>query len=181
MAARTLARIFHDCHSKKGFGEFTDGEARGLAAGYPSLNASATIALLIFVVHMRDMAAFAAGDFPQQLPCRRGAVALKPRTKRKVSVAFVSKFSTSKDLAAAGGGKVVFAEINPENPVRVQWCRVRHVENQVEEPVLLPSHQPGFLRRCQRRRILSGDHRNKMSADRRNWNAPHALFSSAVG
>lgn len=77
------------------------------------------------MVDVSDVPGFAAGDFSQQLPCRLGAVALKPLSEGKEPVAVVPEFATTEQLAGACGGQVVLPEIDTHGASARQWVGVR--------------------------------------------------------
>jgi len=101
-----------------------------------------------FVIHVSDMAGFAAGDFLQQLTCRLRAVALKPPTKGKKSVAVISQSAAIKQLAGADGGDGVFAKVHAKDGTGVVLRNIRQVKDQVKEKAAFPTNQLCFLRKA---------------------------------
>lgn len=97
------------------------------------------------VVHMPNVPGFAAGGFDQSLPCRLGAVALKPFAKGQKRVALVPQPATTEQLAGAGRRQDVLAQIDAENVFVRATGRFGQVENQVEIVPSLAKHQFRFL------------------------------------
>ena len=98
-----------------------------------------------FVIHVGDMASFAAGDFLQQLSCRLRAVALKSASESKELVAVVPEFAATEELSGADGGDVVFAKIDAGNGTVISHGNFGKVKHQVEEELPLTADQLRFL------------------------------------
>ena len=91
------------------------------------------------VVHLGDVACFAAGDFTESLPGALGAVALKPPTKGKELVTVVPEFTATKDFTGMHGGNVVLAKIHRADFAVFSLGNTGKIKNKVEvEPALAP-------------------------------------------
>jgi len=108
-----------------------------------------------FVVDMVYMPGFAAGDFLQQLSCRLRAVALKPGTKSKVSVAVMSQLAATEYLSGADSGDGVLPKVHPGGRAGGSCRRIGEIEHQIEViPILLPYKLRFFGEACSEKIIL---------------------------
>lgn len=97
------------------------------------------------MVNMGDMAGFAAGDFPEQLPCRWRAVALKPSSEGKERVAFMPELAATEQLSGADGGDSILSEIHTGNKTGVSFGDFGKIEDQVEVKPALTADQFSFF------------------------------------
>ncbi|ARD53723.1 hypothetical protein WR24_09470 [Escherichia coli] len=87
-----------------------------------------------FVVGLFYPSHLFTGDLPQLLFCTLAAIGLETTTEGKVTISFVTKLFTTKQLTQTVGGKVVFSHINAHRFLRNNHCCICYFNNKIEEP-----------------------------------------------
>ena len=131
--------------------------------GSPRPNGLGDDGLAGYMVDVADMPLLLAGD-GLELPFGGTAtVGLETTPGGEVSIPVMPKLSPSEYLAGAGGGEVVFPDIQTRRKIARKRRGVRKVEHQVQIPNSLAGDEPGFL----------GDARGQKRLLARSADKPH--------
>lgn len=117
-----------------------------------------------FVIHVRNVPGFSAGDFLQKLLCAFGAVALKTSAKIQKFIAVMTEFSASEQFSAARGGKVVLSHVQTENVTLPGLGNIGEIKNKIEKPAVALADKLGFFGKAERQIFpleISGVERNQ--------------------